>query len=490
MANVLVITNGATDEDNLITILALTGWGHTVTEATAAQINTTPTLLEGKDVLWLSNIENGSGTDQSETLAGHIVDLFNGVGHGAPETPGLVFAAPSITGFSSGTTALNSIAVEMGVLAGERRADAAQDATDVAQQLITLADDWQDFPVTNGFSPDLLDEETDAQVGADSTYGLMCTEAQTIPNYTTVPNETNPHAGKVILRMHRDKENQDANGNLEGRGEKIGIAVRTGDQLFGKRPAATAESNWVWFGFWGHNSSSAEPSGFAAQLAHSAVEFCSGLLTETYPTAGTQRSILFGIDVDALGLFVASSVAWTETLPAGTSITVETTTVEAGVVGAFASTINGGAINGFSASEDLTNKQALVRVTLATTDSAETPEFTDLKIKIRGDAATITATPTDFFTGGHLTWTTGLNAGLAQEVKGYDPSTQRLTFTVPARKTIAACDEFEILVGCLKRLQEDCIDKFGHTGGTTAPFFRGFPHVPGKDRLLDYPDAN
>lgn len=485
MAAVLFITNGATDEAQLVAALALTGWAHAVSQQTAAAIDADPLLLEGFDVLFVSNIINGSGAANSETLAGHILDLFAGnAPHAAPETPGLVIGIPNSSGFGSGVTALNTVPVELGILSAETRSLTAQEGVNVPQQMIALADDWQDFPVSNGFGPDVLDEETDLQVGVDTTFGVMSTENLSLPRYTRIPNETNPHAGKVIFRMYRDKQNQDANGNLVGPGSKIALAVRTGEQLFGKRPAATAESNWVWLGFWGHNLSSGQPSGFAVQVAQAAVRWAAGGYTETFPTTGNQRSLLFGIDADALGLFVASAVSWSETLPPGTTVTVETTTVEAGVVGTFATTVNGGAINGFSASEDLTNKQALIRITLATTDAANTPELTDLKVTIRGDAATITATPADFFLGGHLKFTTGKNAGLALEVKSYDPSQQRITFQVPARKVIAVCDEFELLPGCLKRL-EDCRDKFDIVRN-----FRGFPHVPGKDRLFDYPDSN
>ncbi len=486
MAIVLFVTNGASDEAQTRAALILTGWAHTVTIQTATAINADPTLLEGQDVLWISNIILGSATNETEVLAGHILDLFDGTGHGSPETPGLILGSPNASGFTDGEVVTNSMAVELGVLAAEQRHLTAQISGNVAGQMVTLADDWADLPLSNGFSPDILDEETDLQVGADTTFGKHFTETQLVTAYTRMPNESNPFAGKVFTRMFRDKPNTDAQGNITGPGQINGIAVETGDTLFGKRPTVTADSRIVWLGWWGGlSSSSAQLSGFAAQFAHAAITWAAEDFTETFPTTGNQRSFLFGIDADGLGLFQASSVAWTETLPAGTSVTVETTTVESGVVGAFATTINGGAINGFSASENLTNKQALVRVTLATTNSANTPLFTDLKVTIRGDAATVTATPTDYFLGGHLTWTSGENEGLAQEIKDYDPSIQRLTLTVPARKTIAVCDEFELLPGCLKRALQDCRDKFANIVN-----FRGFLHVPGKDRLLDYPDAN
>jgi len=95
----------------------------------------------------------------------------------------------------------------------------------------------------------------------------------------------------------------------------------------------------------------------------------------------------------------------------------------------------------------------------------------------------------DWFTLGRLTWTSGANAGRTAEVAAHglragDPDLALLEAPVRA---IAPGDDFIVRTGCDKRL-ETCKSKFANTAN-----FRGFPHIPGQDAVIRYPnrgDAN
>jgi uncharacterized phage protein (TIGR02218 family) len=79
---------------------------------------------------------------------------------------------------------------------------------------------------------------------------------------------------------------------------------------------------------------------------------------------------------------------------------------------------------------------------------------------------------TDWFTGGKVTFTSGLNAGLSMEVKQSAPGVLTLHERMPFE--IVAGDAYVVAAGCTKRMAEDCRDKFNNILN-----FRGFPFVPG-----------
>jgi uncharacterized phage protein (TIGR02218 family) len=91
-------------------------------------------------------------------------------------------------------------------------------------------------------------------------------------------------------------------------------------------------------------------------------------------------------------------------------------------------------------------------------------EFTDAA---RTEAA-------DWFTGGKITFTSGLNNGLSMEVK---ESTALGVITLHELMpfNIVAGDTYSMYAGCTKRFTEDCIAKFDN-----GVNFRGFPHLPGN----------
>ena len=94
-----------------------------------------------------------------------------------------------------------------------------------------------------------------------------------------------------------------------------------------------------------------------------------------------------------------------------------------------------------------------------------------------------------WFTLGRVTWTSGPNADRIAEVAAYDVvgSARRLTLLEAPVRPIAAGHDFTVRAGCDKRL-ETCRDRFANVVN-----FRGFPHIPGQDTVVRYPnrgDAN
>lgn len=90
--------------------------------------------------------------------------------------------------------------------------------------------------------------------------------------------------------------------------------------------------------------------------------------------------------------------------------------------------------------------------------------------RVIGDSARSEAA--DWFTGGKLTFTSGLNAGLSMEVKQSVAGTLTLHERMPFQ--IAEGDAYSLYAGCTKRAQEDCKGKFNNILN-----FRGFPDLPG-----------
>ena len=86
----------------------------------------------------------------------------------------------------------------------------------------------------------------------------------------------------------------------------------------------------------------------------------------------------------------------------------------------------------------------------------------------------------NWFTRGLVTFTSGANAGRAQEVKRHTlaGTTATIELWQPMALDIAAADTFTITAGCDKRFAT-CQAKFAN-----AVNFRGFPHMPGNDYIL------
>jgi uncharacterized phage protein (TIGR02218 family) len=85
-----------------------------------------------------------------------------------------------------------------------------------------------------------------------------------------------------------------------------------------------------------------------------------------------------------------------------------------------------------------------------------------------------------WFTRGLATFTSGANAGRAQEVKRHTLAGSAATIELwqPMALAIAPGDAFTVTAGCDKQFAT-CKAKFAN-----AVNFRGFPHMPGPDYVL------
>ena len=92
----------------------------------------------------------------------------------------------------------------------------------------------------------------------------------------------------------------------------------------------------------------------------------------------------------------------------------------------------------------------------------------------------------DWFTRGLLTWTSGANSGRSMEVKLHTLHDGVVTIELWQRmaKDVAVGDAFGITAGCDKQFAT-CRTKFNN-----VPNFRGFPHIPGNDFAVSYPNSD
>ncbi len=82
-----------------------------------------------------------------------------------------------------------------------------------------------------------------------------------------------------------------------------------------------------------------------------------------------------------------------------------------------------------------------------------------------------------YFAGGVITFTSGGNAGLQMEIKAF--TNGQFVLVLPMPYVISAGDDYEAVAGCDKTLAT-CVQRFDN-----AVNFRGEPHVPGTDRVLE-----
>ncbi len=90
-----------------------------------------------------------------------------------------------------------------------------------------------------------------------------------------------------------------------------------------------------------------------------------------------------------------------------------------------------------------------------------------------------------FYRYGILTWTSGSNDGLSMEVKSaaYAAGTYTIQLVLSMPYTIVATNAFTITPGCDKAFAT-CKDKYSNSVN-----FGGFPHIPGRDVINQYPDS-
>lgn len=88
-----------------------------------------------------------------------------------------------------------------------------------------------------------------------------------------------------------------------------------------------------------------------------------------------------------------------------------------------------------------------------------------------------------WFDAGKLTWTSGLNSGLAMEVKRWTDASNTLELQFAMPFAIQVGDAFNVQAGC-DLLRATCKTKFDNIRN-----FRGFPDMPTRDAVLAYPDS-
>jgi uncharacterized phage protein (TIGR02218 family) len=82
-----------------------------------------------------------------------------------------------------------------------------------------------------------------------------------------------------------------------------------------------------------------------------------------------------------------------------------------------------------------------------------------------------------YYNYGTIKFTSGDNIGKKFEIKKY--KTPEIELLLPTYEEIKIGDEYEITAGCDKRFSS-CVDKFDN-----AINFRGEPHIPGNEKILD-----
>lgn len=91
-----------------------------------------------------------------------------------------------------------------------------------------------------------------------------------------------------------------------------------------------------------------------------------------------------------------------------------------------------------------------------------------------------------FFVGGRLLFTSGANMGASLIVKSHVCDSNEhatLTFWRAPAAPVSAADTFTLTAGCDKA-PATCLERFDNIVN-----FRGFPHMPGNDRVIAYPSA-
>lgn len=82
-----------------------------------------------------------------------------------------------------------------------------------------------------------------------------------------------------------------------------------------------------------------------------------------------------------------------------------------------------------------------------------------------------------YFAYGTITFTSGANTGLSMEIRDF--ASTRFTLFLPLPNAVVAGDAYHAVAGCDKRI-DTCIARFAN-----AVNFRGEPHLPGNDRILE-----
>lgn len=458
MANIGFVANslGSTQNTNLQDILS--NYGHTVSTSTQAAF--TSSTFSGQDLIVVGH------TDRDDSS--FVADLDTHM-----DTHGVPVIVMRSDGLSAGVIGRNgsdepdTTASALGIIVLERRNSGTAEDADGG----VTRDESKQSIITDGFA--VGHAASDEIMLAEDTGNPITEVADPSDADGSVRENATGAAGTRLLN------NSD--------GFTILVAADAGDSKVGARAGETFSERVVFFGVGGDERIGKD----AAAMLNAAVEWVQAATADVYPTSGTQGALFAAIDLSQIGTFDNGTISWTETTPAGTTVTVE---VSDDFGASFSSQSNGGAIAVLSSSEDVSEKVLFIKVTLATTDSAETPIFEDLVVDINGENPPLQGISSagvrsgsiaadEFFLGGQVIWLTGDNAGTSMEVRSWTSATRTLKLFLDMPKAIAAGDQFTIRPGCQKRLADDCVAKFAN-----AANFRGFPFVPGTDFVTRYPD--
>lgn len=88
----------------------------------------------------------------------------------------------------------------------------------------------------------------------------------------------------------------------------------------------------------------------------------------------------------------------------------------------------------------------------------------------------------DAFGNGKITFTSGDNDGFSFHIDSYDNTTKQFTLRTPTPYMPEIGDTYSAVIGCRKRHQEDCIDRFDNVVN-----FDGFPWIPTVEEMQRLP---
>lgn len=129
---------------------------------------------------------------------------------------------------------------------------------------------------------------------------------------------------------------------------------------------------------------------------------------------------------------------------------------------------------------DLGDARCKVALTGATFVAQDQVSATDGRIYL---AAALAGYANDWFSGGEVTFTSGANKGATFIIKQHSvyAGANALSLWTPTANPIVIGDTFTVSAGCDKFFAT-CQNKFAN-----SPNFRGFPHIPGNDLVLQFP---
>ncbi len=314
-------------------------------------------------------------------------------------------------------------------------------------------------------------EDLQVVAGMDAIYPIQL-RTQTGEGWT-IPI-TSKHKGTTLMR--------------DAAGDVIMFQAESTDTDF-TDTSQTLGARFVWLGWSGDEGHARD----GASLIKVAVDWAIGTVTFDYPISGNQFALARPITLDRMVNYADSEVNWTPTTPASTSVLVDESQDELVTFNTVAAA--GDEFSGFVPSDPITG-DIFLRFNLNSTDAAATPEIEQAELVRDGQSPSlrqlgaVTATlhdPTvqaadDWYTGGLVTFLTGLNAGLSMEVRKWTNATNLLELFEPMKFEIAVDDIFQVYPGCNKTI-DACRDKFDNVVN-----FRGEPFVPGNDQLFRSPD--